>query len=181
MKPHEARLNYMMTLKQEEKRRAVLTLAHHDFEKGLNLHAFFKIGDRAMSGDMVQDTFMKTWVYLVKGGKIEVMKAFLYHVLNNLIVDEYRKRKTTSLDVLLEKGFEPSTGHADRLFDVLDGKAALILIRQLPATYQKVMRMRYVQDLTLKEISLLTGQSKNTIAVQAHRGLGKLKLLYYAA
>lgn len=32
------------------------------------------------------------------------MKAFPYHVLNNLIVDEYRKRKTASLDDLLEKG-----------------------------------------------------------------------------
>ena len=40
------------------------------------------------------------------------------------------------------------------------------------------MRMRYVQDLTLKEMSLITGQSKNTISVQAHRGLEIIKSLY---
>ena len=49
---------------------------------------------------------------------------------------------------------------------------------QLPIKYQKVMRMKYVQDLSIKEIALLTGQSKNTVTVQAHRGLEKLKLLY---
>jgi RNA polymerase sigma-70 factor (ECF subfamily) len=167
-----------MTPKQEAKRHAAFTLAHLDFEKGLNAHAYFKLHDHAMGNDLVQDTFIKTWSYLVRGGKIDVMKAFLYHVLNNLIIDEYRKRKTTSLDVLLEKGLEPTTGDPVRFIEALDGKAALLLIARLPIAYQKVMRMRYVQELSLKEMSLITGQSKNAIAVQAHRGLEKLKILY---
>src|SRR3989338_2016606 len=167
-----------MTLEQETQQRAIMTTAHYDYQKGLNAHAFFKIHDHAMGEDLVQDTFMKTWAYLVKGGKIDVMKAFLYHVLNNLIIDEYRKRKTTSLDVLLEKGYEPSIDHAENIFNILDGKAALLLIQRLPIKYQKVMRMRYTQSLSLKEMALITGQSKNAMAVQVHRGLGKLKLLY---
>ena len=173
------RLIYIMTPKQEAQQHAAFTLAHLDFEKGLNAHAYFKLHDHAMGNDLVQDTFIKTWSYLVRGGKIDVIKAFLYHVLNNLIVDEYRKRKTSSLDVLMEKGFEPSAGSPARFLDALDGKAALLLIARLPVAYQKVMRMRYVQELSLKEMSLVTGQSKNAIAVQAHRGLEKLKLLYY--
>ena len=40
------------------------------------------------------------------------------------------------------------------------------------------MRLRYAKDLSLKEISLITGQSRNTTAVQVHRGLEKLKFLY---
>jgi len=168
-----------MTPTQETQQRAMLTLAYRDHQKGLNSHAFFKLNNHVTGEDLVQDTFIKTWSYLVKGGKIDVMKAFLYHVLNHLIVDEYRKRKATSLDILLEKGFEPSSGRFDSLLDVLDGKGALLLIQRLPIAYQKVMRMRYVQDLSLKEMSLITGQSKNALAVQAHRGLEKLKRLYY--
>jgi len=114
----------------------------------------------------------------VKGGKIDTMKAFLYHVLNNLIVDEYRKRKNASLDALVEKGFEPKSRDSGRIFNILDGKAAMLLIQQLPESYRKVMRMKYVQDLSLEEMSLITGQSKNTIAVQLHRGLEKLKALH---
>jgi len=172
-----ARLIYMSP-KQEARRHAAFTLAHLDFEKGLNAHAYFKLHDHAMGNDLVQDTFIKTWQYLLRGGKIDVMKAFLYHVLNNLIVDEYRKHKTSSLDVFIEKGFEPNTGSSAHFYNMLDGKAALLLIARLPAAYQKVMRMRYVQDLSLQEMSLVTGQSKNAIAVQAHRGLEKLKILY---
>lgn len=167
-----------MTPKQKIQRQEVLTTAHNDYGKGLSSHAFFKVNNRATSEDLVQDTFMKTWSYLVKGGKIDVMKSFLYHILNNLIVDEYRKRKIASLDVLLEKGYEPSANPSESLFNILDGKKAILLIQRLPQKYQKVMRMRYIQDLSLKEMSLVTGQSKNTIAVQLHRGLAKLKLLY---
>jgi len=156
----------------------MMTIAHHDYEKGLNARAFFKVSNHELGEDLVQDTFMKTWIYLVKGGKIETMKAFLYHILNNLIVDEYRKRKTTSLDALLEKGFEPNAGDAKRIFDVFDGKVALLMIERLPEIYKKIMRMKYIQDLSLKEMSLITGKSKSTLAVQLHRGLIKLKLLY---
>lgn len=167
-----------MTPKEEAQRRTILTVAHRDYEKGLNLYAFFKVRNRAISEDLVQDTFIKTWGYLVKGGKIDTMKAFLYHILNNLIVDEYRKHKTVSLNLLFEKGFEPVAARTGQLFNVLDGKAALLLIQRLPEKYQKVMRLRYVQELSLQEISLITGQSKNTVAVQVHRGLEKLKQLY---
>ena len=156
-----------------------MTLAHHDYEKGLNLHSFFKVSNHEIGEDLVQDTFMKTWIYLVKGGKIDAMKAFLYHVLNNLIVDSYRKHKTSSLDLLLENGYEPAISDFDRIFNMIDGKAAVVLIQRLPPGYQKVMRMRYLQDLSLKEMSLITGKTKNTIAVQVHRGMEKLKALYH--
>ncbi len=168
----------MMTTVEENTNKTLLTDAHSEYEKGLSSYAYFKVHDRASSGDLVQDTFIKTWSYLVRGGKIDTMKAFLYHILNNLIVDDYRKHKAVSLDVLLEKGFDPSSGDSERLIDMWDGKRATGLIAQLPVSYQKVVRMRYVQDLTLSEMAILTGKSKNTVAVQAHRGLRKLKLLY---
>lgn len=167
-----------MTEKQEIERKRMFVLAYCDYQKGLNARAFFKTSDHMIAEDLVQDTFMKTWTYLVRRGKIDVMKAFLYHVLNNLIVDQYRKHKTSSLDLLMEKGFEPSEDVHEKMFNELDGKEAFLLIGCLPEKYQKVMRMRYVQLLSLKEISIFTGQSKNAVAVQAHRGLEKLKLLY---
>ena len=167
-----------MTIRQRAQLERVLTLAHKEYQKGLWSRAFFKVNDRAVSEDLVQDTFVKTWKYLIKGGKIEIMKAFLYHILNNLIIDEYRKRKDTSLDTLFEKGYEPSVDESERLFNVLDGKATLLLIKRLPIKYQKVMRMKYIEGLSLKEMASITGQSRNVMAVQTHRGLGKLRVLY---
>jgi len=121
----------------------------------------------------------QTWRYLARGGKIDLMKAFLYHILNQLIIDEYRKRKTTSLDTLIDQGYEPSVNYSEQIVNTLDGQAAISLIQYLPVKYRTVIQLRYVQDLSLKEIALLTGQSRNAVAVQTHRGLKKLKVLYH--
>lgn len=167
-----------MTPKQELKQKAILTVAHEDYGKKLNSYAFLRLNNRVTSEDLVQDTFRKTWSYLLRGGRVDIMKSFLYHILKDLIIDEYRKRKTVSLDALMEKGFEASQDNSQELMNVLDGKRAIILISQLPKKYQKIMRMRYVQDLSLKEMSLISGELKATLAVQLHRGLLKLKELY---
>src|ERR1035437_1498583 len=167
-----------MTKKRENQQQMILTVAHNDYEKGLNSYAFFKVHDIAIGQDLVQDTFMKTWKFIVKGGQVHVMKAFLYHVLNRLIIDQYRKHKNTSLDTLLEKGFEPSDSNLEVIVNVLDGKVALSMIEFLPEMYRKIMHMRYVQNLSIKEISVITGETRNTIAVKTHRGSAKLKLLY---
>ena len=171
-------LTYMMTPKQKKDREKILTVAHHDYEKRMNSYASFKVSNRATGQDLVQDTFIKTWGYLVKGGKIDLMKPFLYHVLNHLIIDEYRKHKTSSLDNLLDKGFDPSFDPSESIVNILDGKETLLLLHHLPPKYKKVMEMKYLQGLSLEEMSLITGQPKNTVAVQAHRGLIKLKKLY---
>lgn len=167
-----------MSRYQQVGRQKELTTAHHDFEKGLNSYALFKVSNRELSEDLVQKTFMKTWAYLLKGGEVLIMKAFLYRVLNGLIIDEYRRNKPFSLDELREKGFEPSVDDTERLLNTLDGKAAMLLIQRLPIAYQKVISLRYINNLTLREIALVTGQSKNTTSVQIHRGLEKLKALY---
>ena len=78
-------------------------------------------------------------------------------------------------------GFEPGTNDTEHIIDLLDGKSALLLIEQLPEVYQKIMHMRYIEDLSLQEMSVATGQSKNAVAVQAYRGLEKLRSLYIPA
>ena len=167
-----------MTPEQDKKQRGILSEAHFDHEKSLNTYAFFKTSNHALGEDLVQDTFMKTWKYLQKGGKIDLMRAFLYHVLNGLIVDEYRKNKTVSLDVILSKGLEPKIDNSKNIFNILDGKTAILFIKLLPPKYEKVIRMKYIQDLSLEEMSLITGQSRKTVAVQIHRGMKKLKVIY---
>ncbi len=117
-----------------------LTKAYLDFQKGLNARAFFKISSHELGEDLVQDTYLKTWKHLVGGGKIHMMKAFLYHVLNHLLIDEYRKKKTSSLDDLLEKGFEVGTDDTEHLFNILDGRLLVLLMHRLPEKYKKSYR-----------------------------------------
>lgn len=157
-----------------------MTVAHDDYKDILLRRAFYKTSDPEVSKDLVQTTFLKTLVYLQKGGKVDLMRSFLNHILNALIIDEYRKSKNLSLEALLEKGFEPGSDEYERTINILDGKEIILLIPQLPKKYELVISLRYLKGLPLKEIALLTGQSENTVAVQVHRGLAKLKKLYLA-
>lgn len=154
-----------------------ITAAHKDNEYGLLRHALYKTNNSEMSQDLVQTTFLKTLGYLQRGGKIDFMRSFLNHILNDLIIDEYRKKKTVSLDVLLENGFQLGFSDFERNMNILDGKEIILLTSQLSKKYELVIRLRYLKGLSLKETALITGQSENTVAVQAHRGLAKLKEL----
>lgn len=167
-----------MTLKQETRLKIILTEAHVSYKDSLKSYAYFKVRNKMASEDLVQNTFMKTWTYLKRGGQIQTMKAFLYHVLNNLIIDEYRKRKALSLDFLMEKGLEPNVVDGSNIVNVLDGKAAFRFMDRLPPMYKNVLHMKYLEDLSTEEISNATGLSKNTVAVRIHRGMVKLKSLY---
>lgn len=164
--------------------RSKVAVAHGDYKSALLKRALYKTNDSEVSQDLVQTTFLKTMVYLRRGGEIEIMRGFLNHVLNGLIVDGYRKNdkiKMISLDVLLERGFDPASNDYQRVTDIIDGKELASLIPQLTKKYGVVLEMRYLKGLSLKEIALLTGQSENTVAVQIHRGLAKLKKLYLKA
>lgn len=162
----------------DAKNQALFNMAYREYGQELIRHARSMIDSREVSEDVVQDAFVRMWIYLVRGGKVIKMRAFLHHVLNNVIVDLYRKHKSLSLDVLVDQGKEPSIDESERLFDILDGRSAFMLIDRLPSTYQKVLRLKYGSGMSYQEISRETGQSKNTTAVQVHRGLEKLKTLY---
>jgi RNA polymerase sigma-70 factor (ECF subfamily) len=162
----------------ESSKQEIFIQAYGDYEKSLLRRSFFKVSNKALADDLVQTTFLKTWEYMMKEGKIDSMKAFLFHALNNLIIDEYRKQKPASLDILTEAGFQIAIDDSDRLFNIIDGKTAIILIPLLTEKYRDVVSMRYVDDMTLKEIAEATKQSKSTVAVQIYRGMEKLAILF---
>lgn len=156
---------------------AALTAGYTDFNVKLNRYALAKTHNSTTSDDLVQETFLKAWKFLRRGGTIRTMEAFLYHVLKGLIIDEYRRKKSSSLDLMLESGFEPGIDTRERDSNIFDGATLVNLMRELPLTYQKVLGMRFIEDLSLGEMATRTGQSKNSIAVQIHRGLEKLRTL----
>lgn len=155
----------------------IFTEAYHSHADSLFRHALFKVSDRELAKDLVQETFTKTWAYIAKSGTVESLKPFLFRTLNNLIIDEYRKRKNSSLDELMDEGFDIGVDNSESLFDTLDGERALALLRKLPQEYQDVIYMRYVEGLSPQEISEILGESKNTLSVRIHRGLKKLEQL----
>ena len=76
--------------------------AFDEYADALFRHAIIRLSDRERAIELVHDTFTKAWGYAREGNTIEAYRPFLYKVLGNLIIDEYRRRRTESLDAILE-------------------------------------------------------------------------------
>lgn len=156
--------------------------AFEDYGDALFRHASIRINDRERAIDIVHDTFTKVWSYQRAGHQIDSYRSFLYKVLNNLIIDEYRKRKEQSLDALMERDGvdegsfpELSESTVEALAATIDGQKAFALLTTLPDEYREVIILRFVDGLGPREISDLIEESENVVSVRIHRGLKLLR------
>lgn len=136
-------------------------------------HCLFRVYDRERAKDLMQETFFKTWSYLAEGEKIDNLRAFLYRTATNLIIDESRKKKSLSLDELLEEGFSPADYSHEAMEIASSAKEIMWIVDELEPTSREVLLMRYINELSPKEIGSLLGESENTISVRIHRALKK--------
>jgi len=162
--------------------------AFEQYADALFRHAFFRLSDRDRAYDIVQDAFLKAWDYVVAGGTVRHYRSFLYRTVHNLIIDEYRKKRTQSLDELMDD--ETHAPHIEAAMaegslaeteEAIDEHALLdrILahIPELPAPYRDVLALRFVDGFGPGEIAEMLQVSENVVSVRIHRGLAKLRLL----
>ncbi len=156
--------------------------AFDEYNDALFRHAFLRISNREKAVDLVHDTFTKVWAYLRGGYEVDNFRPFLYKVLNNLIIDEYRRKKESSLDALLELDgvdegsfSELSESTVEGLAATIDGKKAFELLEELPDQYKEVIILRFVDQLGPREIGVLIEESENVVSVRIHRGLKMLR------
>lgn len=156
--------------------------AFEEYNDALFRHAYFRVSNREKAIDLVHDAFTKVWSYIRNGYEIDNFRPFLYKVLNNLIIDEYRKRKEASLDAILEidgvdeGSFEElSESTVEALAATLDGRRAFELLDELPDQYREVIIYRFIDQLGPREISELTEDSENVVSVRIHRALKMLR------
>jgi len=141
-------------------------------------HVYFRTGDREKAFDLMQETFTKTFLYIKGGAKIENIQAFLYKVANNLMIDEakkHQKYKLVSLEQLEEDGFMPGVDDSDDIKQKIDAETVLSKLGQIPTQYQQVIVLRYVDELSPKEIARILGESENSVRVKIHRSLKQLR------
>ena len=153
--------------------------AFDEYADALFRHCFFRVSDRETAKDLVQETFMRAWDSLRLGKEVRDYRAFLYRVVDNLIIDFYRKGKAVSLEGLGDKEkntlFYDERG-AHEVGD--DARRVLLEIQKLPEEQQKVVTMRDVDELSPKEIAAIVGETENAVSVRIHRGAEKLRKIF---
>jgi RNA polymerase sigma-70 factor (ECF subfamily) len=141
---------------------------------------YFKLSNREKSKDLVQEVFTRAWEYIVAGKEVQNIRSFLYKIANNLIIDEYRKKKSVSLDSLREEGFDVQTtgseGH-EHIVKNAETEHMKKVIEKLPQKYREIVVMRYIDGLTPGEISLIIGETENAVSVRINRSIKKIQQL----
>lgn len=146
-------------------------------------HASFRLSDRDKAQELVQETFMRSWSSARAGTEIKDMRAFLYRTLRHLIIDEYRRKKSSSLDALMEDEnasdalLEDEHDEMAAAVDRLDGARALAMLSALPDAYAEVLTLRFVDGLSPQEIGKRLDENENTASVRIHRALKALRKL----
>jgi len=134
-------------------------------------YIYLIVRNKELTEDIFQDTFIKAIATIQQGRYIESGKflGWINRIAHNLIIDHFRREKNENTysandfeyDIinntkLSEKSFEETLSNEQVLNDVVR------LIEFLPETQRSVVRMRFFEDLSFKEIAEKTDVSINT-------------------
>lgn len=146
---------------------------HEEYGDAIFRFCLAKTSRREVALDMTQEVFMRLWDEARGGKHIAHPRALAYTIARNLIIDFYRKKKTDSLDTLIEGGLE--FGESASAETKSAYQEALEAINSLPEQYREAVYLRYVEELPPREIANIIGESVNVISVRITRGMRALR------
>jgi len=156
--------------------------AYADNTDGLFRFVLYKVSNKEQAIDIVEDVYLHFWQTLQKE-VVENPRALLYHIARNLVIDWYKKKKSISLKSFKENEMDNTEAYLDMFtgnlagVDVmLEAKMVIEKIASLEPIYKEVVYLRFVEELTPKEIAVIIGESTNVVSVRINRGLHLLKM-----
>jgi RNA polymerase sigma factor (sigma-70 family) len=112
----------------------------------------------------------------------QAKQSWLWRVTRNKVIDAYRRAKTrqnVTLDHVAEGLFEEEMFSPEysalQQEDYLDLSAHL---QRLPPLHQQILRLRFGQDLSCREIATMLGKPENVVRVTLSRSLNRLRTIY---
>lgn len=167
-------------MKQVEKNKEMFVKAYDNHSDAIFRYCLFRVFDREKAKELMQETFTKTWEYIIKDkGKIDNIRAFLYRVAHNICVNEIIKNKAYSLEEMSEKaGFDPEDKNRQTLEDETEIKILIEKMQLLKPNERDLLTMRYINDLKVSEIAKILNALPNTVSVKIGRAEESLKKLY---
>jgi len=139
-------------------------------------YAYRKTGDRDVAQDLTAETFHRFLKALRRGtGPRDHLSGWLYRVAHNLIVDHYRSQPSevpAPLDGVYAAA-EPlqaeTVARKDRAARV---RAAL---QQLTSLQQKVILLRFLEEMSLREVALVLDRTVGSVKALQHRAVSSLQ------
>lgn len=133
------------------------------------MYALRLVDDAVIAEDMVQDAFMKAWIYIEKGGEIDNFTAFMYRTLRNVCLSYLRDKR----DMLGEE-YIPEVEEEDIDTSFRDAEIWKA-IDSLPEKCREIFLMSKRDGLTNEEIADELEISVKTVKNQMTKAFQRLR------
>jgi RNA polymerase sigma-70 factor (ECF subfamily) len=156
---------------------------YDEFVDRIYRFVLFKVSSVEDAEDITSEVFMKAWEFLGRAdAEIRNLKAFLYQLSRNLIVDFYRERAREQKAVLLSHKSEDLERIADEKADLNEkvsqefmNKELNTLLRYIKEEYRDIVMLKYIEGYSTKEIAEILNRSTGNIRVILHRAMKMLQ------
>jgi RNA polymerase sigma-70 factor (ECF subfamily) len=131
--------------------------------------------DRPRAEDLVQETLLRAWRHRsILDSPPPAVRAWLMTVSRNLLIDEWRTRRSRSETTMAEvpEGVDPD----DRTDQLLQSWVVAEAITKLSADHRDVLRECYYGRRTVSEAALRLGIPEGTVKSRTHYALRALRL-----
>jgi RNA polymerase sigma-70 factor (ECF subfamily) len=173
----------LLLYKIKQNDRAAFIKAYDLYVDQLYRFIYFKVGSREEAEDLCSAVFLKAWHYILENSLKDhkTLKALLYKISRNLIIDHYRKtkgRENVSLDD--ETGIKIAD-EKQNLNSELEIRADLLVLEtklpELKDEYREVIILRFINELSIKEIAEVLDKPRGNVRVLIYRAVNALKEL----
>ena len=151
----------------------------------LKTFAFHLCYDDDDANDLVQETYMKAFRFIDKYDEGTNAKAWLFKILKNAYINQYRKTSKRPIKV----GFEDIVSYHDsessafpgfmdlreEIFDKMMGDEVTMSINSLPIDFKTVLLLSDIEDVTYEEISKIIDVPIGTVRSRLFRARNMLK------
>ena len=149
--------------------------AYDQYADAIFRYCFYRVYDRELARDLTQEVFARAWRRVADGESIDNMRAFLYTVARNIVIDHSRRRKAVSLDELMEQGFDAGDDARERAANSVDATLILSALDQFDDITRDLVTLRYIEGWRVKDIARSLGISQTSASVRLHRAIHTLK------
>jgi len=130
--------------------------------------------------DLTIEAFGKAFRSLHRFKKDFTFSTWLFRIATNNSIDFIRKRKLYTLSI--DSAYTDDDGHSvsmsipdqnlnpqDEAIKAQKEEIIRVVVNQLPAKYQKLVKLRYFSELSYEEIAVEIGAPLGTVKAQLHR------------
>ncbi|GGL64493.1 RNA polymerase sigma factor SigW [Sporolactobacillus putidus] len=143
------------------------------------------VGNRQEAEDLSQETFIRAYKHIDQFDNDRNFSTWLFRIATNLSIDSLRRKKpSVSLDAELPGAeglaLKELLSGGETMPDEQIVRAEMEKIIQheislLPEKYRSAVILKYIEDLSLKEISEIMGIPVGTVKTRIHRGREMLR------